>query len=261
VKTSRGSLNHIEVRVSASHVEVWMSDFSSDGGKTFPNFKLVGSADIQLPFTRGYVHYQQAERAPIKYATADNISPRYATNYWSGLGFDGPIAGGEAGYEIPDALTPGPGDPSAGASSALNLGYALLSSPQSTATCCTNGGRTTVPAFTLPGISLVGVSQTMLTFTVDFTYVNGPTPTTVGLTYRFNAKAWHTVAMPDMNAATYCSGCPQPKGPGEVPGVAFAVPVDASDLSTGTNTVEFAVTGTWDSYPAVIGNIDLLTFE
>jgi hypothetical protein len=261
VKALRGSLNHIEVRVSATHVEVWMSDFSPDGGRTFPNFQRVFSADIQLPFARGYVHYQQAERAPIKYATEFDISPGYATNYWSGLGFDGPIVGGEVGYEVPDALTPGPGDPAAGASGALNLGYALLSSPQSTATCCANGARTTVPAFALPGVSLVGVSQTMLTFTVDFTFASQANPMTVGLAYRFNGKAWHTVAMPDMNAATYCSGCPQPAGPGEVPGVAFAVQVDASDLTTGTNTVEFSATGTWDSYPAVIGNIDLLTFK
>ena len=43
--TSRGKLNHIEVRLSMASVEVWASDFSTDG-VTFPNFRKVGSATM-----------------------------------------------------------------------------------------------------------------------------------------------------------------------------------------------------------------------
>jgi hypothetical protein len=94
---------------------------------------------------------------------------------------------------------------------------------------------------------------------VDFTFGGGATPTTVGLQYQFNGNAWRTVDMPDMNTATYCNGCPQPAGPGEIPGVAFSFPVNASDLVQGTNTLQLGATGTWDGYPAVLGNVDLLT--
>jgi hypothetical protein len=260
VKTSGGSLNHIEVRVSQSHIEVWMSDFSTDGGITFPNFQRVASADVNLAITRGYVHYQAGQRAPLKYQTEFNISPGYTTNYWSGLGFDGPTLGADFGYEVPDALTPGPGSGATGGP-APNLGYALLTSPQSTVTCCNSGARTPIAPFALQGVDLAGVTAAKLAFTMSFTFTPPAAPTTVGLQYRFNGKAWHAVPLPDMNAATYCNGCPQAAGPGELPGVAFSFSVDATELVQGNNTVEFAATSTNDGYPPVLGNIDLLTFH
>jgi hypothetical protein len=260
VMTSGGSLNHIEVRVSESHIEVWMSDFSPDGGKTFPNFQRVASADVALAVTRGYVHYQAGQRAPLKYQTEFGISPGYTTNYWSGLGFDGPTLGADTGYEIPDALTPGPGSGSTGGP-APNLGYALLTSPQSTVTCCDGGARTPIAPFALEGVDLAGVTQVKLAFTASFTFASPASPTTVGLKYRFNGGTWHAVPLPDMNAATYCNGCPQAAGPGELPGVAFSFPVDATELVQASNTVEFAATSTNDGYPPVLGNIDLLVFH
>jgi hypothetical protein len=206
------------------------------------------------------VHYQQGQRAPIKYATEFNISPGYTNNYWSGLGFDGPVLGGETGYQIPDALTPGPGSGSTNGP-APNLGYALVTSPPSMVTCCNSGARTPIAPFVLDGVDLTGVTQVKLTFMANFTYAAPASPTTVGLQYRFNGNTWRDVPLPDMNAATYCSGCPQPAGPGELPGVAFSFPVDATDLVQGTNTLEFAATSTNDGYPPVLANIDLLTFQ
>ena len=104
VQTKRGSPNHVEMRLSRTHIEVWASDFTPDNGQSFPNFRLIGEAEIDLVFTTGYVHFQQEERAPLKYAKQFQISPGYANNYWSDLGFDGPVIAAETGYEVPDAL-------------------------------------------------------------------------------------------------------------------------------------------------------------
>src|SRR5207248_1583261 len=100
IQTQRGSLNHIEVRLSQTKVEVWASDFSTDNEQTYPNFRLIGQAAINLSFTTGYVHFQQEERAPVKYSQGFGISPGYTNNYWSNLGFDGPVVAAETGYEV-----------------------------------------------------------------------------------------------------------------------------------------------------------------
>jgi hypothetical protein len=64
VLTQRGSPNHIEVRLSQTSIEVWASDFSRDGGVTFPSFRRIGSAAISLGFSTGYVHFQQENAHP-----------------------------------------------------------------------------------------------------------------------------------------------------------------------------------------------------
>src|SRR5262249_17648756 len=128
VATKRGFVNHIEVRLNQTSVQVYASDYSDDGVR-FPKLQLIGSAKIDLPFSVGYVHFQQAERGQSKYS----YRPSYANNYWSALGFDGPVVAPEVAYEVPDALTQNSGP--------LNLGYGLLTNGTSF-TCCTNGQAT-----------------------------------------------------------------------------------------------------------------------
>jgi hypothetical protein len=55
---SLGFLNHFEIQVSQTHIDVYGSDFSTDNGATFANYKLLHSANINLPFTRAYVHFR-----------------------------------------------------------------------------------------------------------------------------------------------------------------------------------------------------------
>src|SRR5262249_9475768 len=96
-KTSRGSLNHFEIQVSQSRVEVYGSDFSTDNGQTFPNYKLLYSANIDLPFTRGYVHLNPRNHATVKYGFGPD-----AVFHWDNVGFDGPVIAAPRAYEIPD---------------------------------------------------------------------------------------------------------------------------------------------------------------
>jgi len=58
------------------------------------------SADISLPFTRGYLHINPRNHASKKY----NIAPDMIF-YWDNIGFDGPVLPLPRAYEIADNTT------------------------------------------------------------------------------------------------------------------------------------------------------------
>ena len=175
IATKRGLLNHIEILLSQTSIQVWASDYSPDG-VTFPNFRMIGSASISLPFTRGYVHFEQKQRAPIKNETGF-YSQGYANNYWSNLGFDGPVVNVEVASQVPDALTVDPNSASnsdAHIAGALNIGYGLLNSPYGMFSCCSSSGQQTpIGSFTLPNVNPTGATSAKLTFSVNYTYISG----------------------------------------------------------------------------------------
>jgi hypothetical protein len=65
VQTSTGSLNHFEIQLSQTEISIYGSDFSTDNA-TFPNYKLLYQATINLPFTQGYVHVAARNHATPK---------------------------------------------------------------------------------------------------------------------------------------------------------------------------------------------------
>ena len=73
------------------------SDFSTDNGQTFANNKLLYSASISLPFTRGYVHFNPRNHATVKYGFGPDV-----VFHWDNIGFDGPVIAAPRAYEIPD---------------------------------------------------------------------------------------------------------------------------------------------------------------
>jgi hypothetical protein len=260
--TRRGQLNHIEVKLSTTSIEIWASDYSPDN-VAFPNFRMVGSAAISIPVSTGYVHFEQKERAPIKNELGF-YTPGYANNYWSNLGFDGPVIAGENGYQVPDALTVDPNsatDTDAHIAGAVNIGYGLLNSPYSMYSCCTSAGdMTMIGSFSIAGVELTGVSSAKLEFGVIYTYVDPSFSTSnVALHYSLNGGPWlDPNPQPNYAAEAACDSCPGPGGGG---GVLYSFPVNISNLVSGTNTIAFAVDNSWNSYPPLIANIELLTFH
>lgn len=229
--TAHGQLNHIEVRMSQTNVEVWGSDKSTDGGVTFPNLQKLFTSPINLNFSRGYVHFMTNERAPVKYVTLFNISPGYADNYWTKLGFDGPvIATGEVGFQLPDQLNM--------VSGGTNIAYVLPAT------------------LTIPNVNLTGATTAKLAFMVSYT---APNASTIALHYSLNGGPVHDPnPQPDYAAEQVCQGCPGPTGGGEVP-YTFNVPL--SELHAGSNTISFTVdNNTYGGYPPILTNLDLLTF-
>lgn len=258
VSTARGELNHIQVQLSQSNIAIYASPAYT--GTNVPPAQLLFSTPISLNFTRGYVHFQQQERAPLKYASLFNISPGYTNNYWSDFAFDGPVVNtGEVGYSIPDALTPDPSDATQSQDlGAPNVGYAILSDPSSIDTCCHGSTPTPIAPFAVPNVNLTGVTSAMLTLDVAYTYAFGLTTSNVALQYSVNGGPWlNPSSQPNYPAEQVCSSCPGPEGGDGVP-YAFSVPV--ADLVQGTNTVTFRVVNGIDSYPPVLTSVDLLSF-
>jgi hypothetical protein len=261
-KTLRGSLNHIEVRVSRSHLSVWASDYSTDGGQTYPRFRRVFSVPVSLSFSQGYVFYQMGERAPVKYETLFGIDRGYASYYWSDMGFDGPrINNGERGYSVPDALTVDPNltNGAIPLHNALNVAYGLYNHPTSIVTCCQRGTRIDHGPMKVPAVDLTGVKAAYLSFDVSFTYMPPAfTDANVLLRYRLNrGQPMHPDPRPNYAAEAACGDCPGPLGGG---GVAFVFPVPVAELVTGVNTLMLLVPDSNNGYPPLVSNLDLLTF-
>jgi hypothetical protein len=114
VPAAVGKLNHFEVKLSKSRIEVYATPPSNDG-VTFGNAVLLGAKDIDLPFTRGYVHVTTHNHASMKYSNGARDS--WAAR-WDNVGFDGPaITSGWREYEALDSLSR--------AAAGVNVGWRL----------------------------------------------------------------------------------------------------------------------------------------
>ncbi|MER3420252.1 MAG: hypothetical protein C4290_06895 [Chloroflexota bacterium] len=220
VLTAPDRFNHVELRLSQQRLEVWASDFSSDHGMTFPNFRRIGALDgLNLPFSRGYVHLEH-----IQYNAEKGGLPSFQTYHWDNIGFDGPVLPTPRAYDLPDALTPaGAGD------DGLNLGYSLKEGGMWT--CCP---WQQIGPFSLSNVDLTGATAAALNLNVWF-FTPGTT-----LRYRFNGGPWRAYPSPFTDT--------DPRGR------AVHIPVPLSDLRPGTNTLEFQNVGTTEM---AIANLDL----
>ncbi len=100
VNISPGAMNHYEIQVSQTNVDVYGTDYSTDDGQTFTNLHKIYSAPINLSFTRGYVHVGTRNHHTAKYFSLPD-----AVLHWDNIGFDGPVIAHGTTYEIPDNST------------------------------------------------------------------------------------------------------------------------------------------------------------
>ena len=101
-----GTLNHFEVRMGASHVEVWGTDAGS------AELKLIGTADVTMPMTRGYIHIEDVHFDAGKFDTQ-----RAHEFSWDNVGFDGPKLFRDLSFDAPDSLI------ASNSPGAVRLGY------------------------------------------------------------------------------------------------------------------------------------------
>jgi hypothetical protein len=218
-----GQLNHFEVRISSSHLEVWASDPSTDG-VTYPNFRKIISCDtLNLPFTRGYVSFASHNHATEKYFSVET-----SVHYWDNLGFDGPSVATDRFYPVPNSLTP----PDA---THRNTGYILQGgTAQGMYTCCTGAGASTGPIapFVLKNVDLTGATSAILALNATYFYLSNLS--TVSLRYRLNGGAWRDNLLNAEEIALLSATNPSAAG------LKHALPVALADLKQGDNTLEFS---------------------
>jgi hypothetical protein len=155
-------MNRLELRLSQDRAELWASDH--DDLSTLALRSTVSPLD--LPFSRGYVHFIHTQ------FQAGNIDGAPAQTYrWDNIGFDGPTLPTPRAYDVPDNDEISHGDVG------VVVGYPLI-----------DAQARTVHA---PGIDLAGA----IGATFNFNVIASPNQT---VELRFNGGPLHTFVVPDV---------------------------------------------------------------
>jgi hypothetical protein len=241
-RTRTGSLNHFEVRVSQTSLEVWASDFSNDNGNTFPNFRRIYAGNLNLNFSRGYVHISARNHATVKYGFGEGAVYR-----WDNVGFDGPVLPMGRGYEVPNnnSSTTHDGAPM------RNLGWQLQDGSVSGKPAGMYNPSTRVSPFSIPNVELSGIVNARVTLNAFFNTIGRTATTSWGLAYRFNGGALRNRMLSATEVQVLNTA-------GSAGNIALVIDVPIGDVLAGTNTLEFLPVGAPMDLPPAIANIDLL---
>lgn len=231
IPVKEGHLNHFEVHVSDSRIEVYASPWSEDG-TSFAPVQLMIAADVALPFTRGYVNIAVHNHATIKYsgggAYSDEVYDAWVAR-WDNVGFDGPVLSNFREYEIPDATEEHEGT--------LNIGYRIADDMD---------GPSHV--LTFEDVDLTGAVSARIAQTSY--YLLDADEATYLLRYRINGHDWHDRSFDatELHAFSHNS-----QG-----ALAQILEVPMSELQNGSNTIEYVTRNVPQSYPPAALNIDLV---
>jgi hypothetical protein len=224
VRTAAGKLNHVEIKLSQTHIEILATDASNDG-INFGPLKKVYSAPLTLGFTRGFVSFGSHNHASEKYANLASW-----TVLWDNIAFDGPQLTSTRVSQVPNSAQLSGGG--------MNLGYNLPNAA---------GGGATAP-LPLPGVATANVSSARLVFDMAADQISNRNWSAWRVNYRLNGGPWHSIGFsPDELAVIDRAGS-----------YIFSTPVDPAELVNGTNSVQFSGSNFYAGYQPYIGNIDLV---
>jgi hypothetical protein len=240
VATRPGSPNHFEIQVSQKHLEIHGSDYSTDNGQSFPNFRKMYSADFGLPFTRGYVHVSARNHATIKYGFGPD-----GVYHWDNIGFDGPVVSGWRAYEIPDNGTTG----TYNGQSIRNLGYFLLDGTSGRPAGIYDPVNRLGP-LQFQGVDVSGMATARLGLNTYFNAISHVATSTWGWTFRFNGGTWRNRFLTPTEVQAINTA-------GSAGNMAMLFDVPLADLVSGLNTLEMLPLNAPMDYPPAIANIDL----
>jgi hypothetical protein len=232
-----GRLHHFEVTVSQSKIEIYGTPFSADGAK-FEAPRLLHSAQVDLPFSRGYVTISVHNHASKKYSGNNDFGATHPYDAWiarwDNVGFDGPIVGTFREYEAPDALVAGQGG--------TDVGYRVPDIAKGAS-----------PKLKFAAVRLDNLVRARLSFTGWYPSVsispNGYDKYL--LKYRMNGGAWKDRPLTAGEIGVLGGG----KNQGAI---AQTIELAPSDLVAGDNTVELAAQNIGQSYPPLVANVDLV---
>lgn len=105
--TGPGNMNHVEIRVSQSTIDVYATD-AGVAATTTTLRHIATVTGANLSFTRGLVwmedaHYNADKQTSL---TGQTVSHRQHTFSWDNLAFDGPFTDRDFTFDAPDVLTP-----------------------------------------------------------------------------------------------------------------------------------------------------------
>ena len=263
VRTQPGSLNHLEISLTQTRLEVWASDVSPDGVQ-FPNFRLVYQGDVALPFARGYVNLTNHNPATLKYWGGGSWITR-----WDNVGFDGPTITNWRESSVAEASGRLAGLPGCQLNGqCMWRAQVIAANPDNGSVCppsaaCTFTGESrnvgwvlpssdgTPVGLEIPDLHPAGATRARLSWNAYYNFFGGMPPTSYGVRYRLNGGAWHDRPVTEVEANATRSDW----GAGNLNQV---VDVDPRELRDGTNTLEVTAIGVAGSYPPGLINVDLI---
>jgi hypothetical protein len=252
VNISPGAMNHYEIQLSQTTIDIYGTDYSTDNGQTFTNLHKIYSAAINLPFSRGYVHIGARNHATVKYGFGPD-----AVLHWDNIGFDGPVITNTLSYEIPDNTTMATymGHTPGSTAPVMNLGYQLQDGTVSGKPAGIYDPVNKLPPFQFKNVNTSGMISALLSFNA-FLNSQSAADTTWGWKYRFNGGTWITRTLTPLEV-TAIDNKLAVGGGGSGGNISMLVNVAIGDLIDGTNTFEILPLNAPMNYPPVIANIDL----
>jgi hypothetical protein len=224
VTTEQGQLNKLQFKLSQNRIEVFATNFDSD------ELIQIAEADIDLPFSRGYVHishvHYNADKAEVT---------SYQGYQWARVAFDGPQLPTPRAYEIPDPLSIVDAGSACAEPEVYRISYGLTDN-----VIHDLGDPETPVQLKFDNVDPSNGTSARLTFNTTFAAA-GDT-----FSYRFNGKEWRTWQVPAIVTTWERQG--------------FSMPVEVGDLVSGTNTLELGTTSVPFNMPPNsmhIANIDL----
>jgi hypothetical protein len=243
-----GKMNHFEVLVSQTSIEVHVSPFSTDG-VTFGAPAFSYQTPVNLPFSRGYVHITLHNHASLKYGGGFGVPNQVDATIavWDNVGFDGPIVTSWREYEVPDSLVPitgfvavnAPSDPFNPSGKAVSTGYLVPDASMG-------------PAATLHLSGVDPSNATAARLVMTAWYLGTATAAQYTLSYRFNGGTWRDHQLSAAEAALFTVP------PGIQGALGHAIDVPVTDLRAGDNTLDVVTKNVPQNYPPAIANIDLV---
>jgi hypothetical protein len=223
VTTEQGVLNKFQFKMSQNRIEVW----ATDAGGT--ELQRIAEADVDLPFSRGFVHLSH-----VHYNAHKAEVTSFQSYQWARVTFDGPQIATPRAYEIADPLTTFPGDNCASDGHRISYGvvdgvaYDLGTGPEEPV------------ALVFQGVNPEGGTAARLNFNTTFVTAGNT------LRFRLNGNDWREFSVPEIQTTWERQG--------------FSVPLPVSDLIAGDNTLEVATDTASFALPPNgmhIANIDL----
>jgi hypothetical protein len=206
---------------------------------------LIHAVDVDLPFSRGYVHVTTHNHASGKYSEGNAMDAWIAR--WDNVGFDGPIVTNWREYEVADALTAGP-EPGS-----TNISYRVRDAKDGPAN-----------KLVLRGVDLRDVTAARLALSSWYCGgCEGANPDRFAFKLRWNGGPWRTRLLTRAEAELFTAGPRIIEREGQKNGkilgaVGQVIDVALGDLVDGDNTLEIVAENVPQNYPPAAFNLDLI---
>lgn len=218
-KVADQKMNRIKVLLNKDQAEIWASDYDDPMNL----HRIAIAPDLNLSFTRGYVHLQHSQYNARKDKCADGGTPTGIQTYrWDNVAFDGPTYATPRGYGVDDNTEPDID----GAGGHL---YGWYLSDKNWVTL---------------KVKDVDLTDAM-SASIDYSFLGGAGRI---IQYRLNGGPTHEYTVP-----AFLDGAGGPRGGTR----AFSNDVPVSELVSGENTIEFMMNAPQTEKEELIGNVEL----